>query len=276
MIWLIFAAMVVVVLAILLVPMLRIRPMPMARGDYDLAVYRDQLAELERDLDRGVLKADQADAARTEIQRRMLACAPSGKEQAPAPPRPIGVAVIIALLVCMISSGRYMQLGSPNLHDQPFSARAAKVRDMQGQIEAFQGMVDKLSERLQADPSDGKGWAMLGRSLKVLGKSDQAAEAYEKAIPLLPGDVQVRSDYAMILLDEIPLGSPLPPRVVSLMGDVLAIDGNNPNALYFLGVAESQAGRPQKARELWKRIMDQLPPDSEDRVELQRQMDGLK
>ena len=80
----------------------------------------------------------------------------------------------------------------------------------------------------------------------------------------------------MILLDEIPLGSPLPPRVVSLMGDVLAIDGNNPNALYFLGVAESQAGRPQKARELWKRIMDQLPPDSEDRVELQRQMDGLK
>jgi cytochrome c-type biogenesis protein CcmH len=275
MIWIVFAAMIAVVLAMLLVPLLRARPVAEARAEHDLAVYRDQLAEIDRDLERGVLTADQADAARTEIQRRLLGVA-ADTRAAVKYRRPVATAVIITLIVTLISSGLYMRLGSPNLPDQPFSARAAKIHDMKDKVAAFQGMVDKLSARLQADPKDGKGWAMLGRSLKVLGQPEQAAEAFDKAVALLPGDAQVRMEYAMLMLDDIPQGAVLPPRLVALMREILALDATNPDALYFVGIAESQSGHPDKARALWQKIIDQLPPDSTDRAELLRQMEGLK
>lgn len=124
MIWAIFAAMTALAMAFVLVPLLRGRAKVAARADYDLAVYKDQLAELDRDLERGVLTADQAGAARVEIQRRMLAAAEAGGKAADAAPRRIlAPAAVVAVLLPVAAFGLYAVLGSPRLPDVPHAGR---------------------------------------------------------------------------------------------------------------------------------------------------------
>ena len=272
MIWLVFAAMCAATVALLLVPLLRSRPKAASRAEYDLAVYKDQLAEVEREVERGTLTADQAEAARTEIQRRILALGPAGKDQ--VQPRRIGVAVaVIAVLVPVLGFGVYLVLGQPQLPDRPFAQRQD---EMQGQAAMVKGMVTQLEARLQQQPGDGKGWAMLGRSYRVMGDMDKSKAAYKKAVSLLPGEPMVRLEYGALLLAEVPQGGLLPPEFVGLMRDVLAVDAKNADALYFLGVAEAQTGNAKKARELWTRLLVLLPEGSEDRAEVQKQIDGLQ
>ena len=278
MIWIIFALMVAGVLALLLVPLVRAPKLAPGRIAYDLAVYKDQLTEIDRDLDRGVLTGDQGDSARTEIQRRMLAAAehaqPTAKA-APSPKRPMALAAGLALAVPALSFGLYGMLGSPAMPDQPYAARAASINEMQTQVAMIKDMVAKLATRLQQNPEDGRGWAMLGRSLRVLGESDKARDAYARALPLMPGDAHVRLEYASLLLEDVPAGSPLPPPFVGLMRDVLAIDGETPDALYFVGVAEAQAGHADQARALWTKLLTKLPPESPDRTDIVKQIEQL-
>jgi cytochrome c-type biogenesis protein CcmH len=272
MIWLVFAAMCAATVALLLVPLLRSRPKAASRAEYDLAVYKDQLAEVEREVERGTLTADQAEAARTEIQRRILSLGSVGKDK--AQPRRVGVAAaLIAAVVPVLGFGLYLVLGQPHLPDRPFAQRQD---EMQGQVAMIKGMVAQLEARLQQQPGDGKGWAMLGRSYRVMGEVDKAKAAYKKAVSLLPGEPTVRLEYGALLLAEVPQGGLLPPEFVGLMREVLAIDAKNPDALFFLGVAEAQTGNPRKARDLWTRLLVLLPEGSEDRAEVQRQIDGLK
>ncbi|HSV28789.1 MAG TPA: c-type cytochrome biogenesis protein CcmI [Candidatus Omnitrophota bacterium] len=276
MIWMIFAVMVAVALAILVLPLLKHRSKPLARAEYDLAVYKDQLGEIDRDVERGVLTPDQAEAARTEISRRMLAAA-DAKEGAAASPRggKLAVAAIVTL-VPLVAFGLYGTLGHPGLPDQPFADRKGQVQDMQQQADMFKGMVASLAAKLEQNPKDGKGWAMMGRSLKVLGESDKARDAYKKAIALLPGDAMVRLEYGGLLLEEIPQGSALPPEFVALMRDVNAIDPNQPDALYFLGISEFQEGRKLKARTYWTKLLDKVPEGSEDRIEVLKLIESTK
>lgn len=272
MIWVLFAAMTVATVALLLLPLLRARPKAVSRAEYDLTVYKDQLAEVDREVERGTLTADQADAARTEIQRRILAMGETAKDK--PQPRRVGLTVaVVAAIVPAVGFGLYMMLGQPLLPGQPYSDRTNQMREQAGM---FQGMVDQLQARLDKDPSDGKGWAMLGRSYRVLGNIDKATAAYKKATALLPGDTQVRLEYGALLLAEIPAGGMLPPDFVKLMREVLAADPKNVDALYFLGVSESQLGNTAKAKDLWTRLLVLLPEGSEDRAEVQKQIDGLK
>lgn len=275
MIWMIFAAMTVATVALLLAPLLRARPKAASRAEYDLTVYKDQLAELEREVERGSLNAAQAEAARTEIQRRILSVGDQATEKA-RPRRLTAIIVMVVLVVPLVGFGVYIMLGQPWLPDQPYSARAGKINEMKDQAAAIQAMVDQLSARLEANPADGKGWAMLGRSLRVLGDSGKAETAYKKAAALLPGDTQIRLEYASLLLAEIPAGSMLPPDFVGLMREVLAIDANNVDALYFAGISEAQTGNTAKARDLWTRLLAQLPEGSPERGEIQKQIDELK
>ena len=276
MIWIIFAAMLGLTLLVLLRPLLRPQPAGAARVEFDLAVYADQLEEITRDIERGLLSADQAEAARTEIQRRMLAAGESEKAEIPVRIKAgKRVALAIVLVLPLLAGAFYLALGSPELPDRPYSGRAAQIADMRQRTATIQGMVDRLAERLKSDPSDGKGWAMLGRSYRALGRMDEAKDSYAKAAKLLPAEVQVRVEYAILLLDEAE-GDTLPPEVVRLMAEALALDPNQPDALYFLGLDAAAKGEKTKAGKLWTRLLDKLPPDSPARSQVQQQLDGLK
>ncbi|HLO78501.1 MAG TPA: c-type cytochrome biogenesis protein CcmI [Magnetospirillum sp.] len=276
MIWIAFAALTAATVALLLVPLLRARPKALSRAAYDLTVYKDQLAEVDREVERGTLSADQAEAARTEIQRRILALGEVGKATAPSRASALAAGVAIMVVVPAIGFGMYNLLGQPQLPDQPYSARADKIAQVQDQAAMIKTMVAQLSARLEKEPNDGKGWAMLGRSLRVMGDTEKAQAAYKKAVAQLPGDTQVRMEYGALLLAGLPEGSMLPPEFVRLMREVVAVDPKNPDALYFSGLAEAQSGNPAKARDLWTRLLVLLPEGSEDRSEVQKQIDALK
>lgn len=276
MIWIIFAAMAAATVALLLVPLLRARPQAVSRAAYDLTVYKDQLAEVERELERGTLSADQADAARTEIQRRILALGDVGKGAAPQRSTARLAAALVAVVVPVVGFGIYVLLGQPNLPDQPFAGRKGQMAQMQGQADMIKAMVAQLSARLEKEPNDGKGWAMLGRSLRVMGETEKSQAAYKKAVALLPGDAEVRLEYGALLLSQVPQGGPLPPEFARLMREVVAVDPKNPDALYFSGLAEAQAGNAAKARDLWTRLLALLPEGSDERKEVQEQLDALK
>lgn len=276
MIWIIFAAMAAATVALLLVPLLRARPQAVSRAAYDLTVYKDQLAEVERELERGTLTADQADAARTEIQRRILALGDVGKGTAPQRSSAKLAAAVIVAVVPLVGFGVYTLLGQPAMPDQPYAARKGQLDQMQGQADMIKAMVAQLSARLEKEPNDGKGWAMLGRSLRVMGETEKATAAYKKAVALLPGDTQVRMEYGAVLLGQVPQGGQLPPEFVRLMREVVAVDPKNPDALYFAGLAEAQGGNVAKARDLWTRLLALLPEGSEERGEVQQQLDALK
>jgi cytochrome c-type biogenesis protein CcmH len=115
-------------LAVLLVPLLLRRQRGEAREAYNLAVYRDQLAEIDRDLARGLLSAEQAEAARAEIGRRILGLPPAPAAAASAATAPFAVATVAVLLLPFAAWLLYAGLGSPALPDQPFAERAAAAR----------------------------------------------------------------------------------------------------------------------------------------------------
>lgn len=266
------------VLAVLLVPLWRADRQAAApsRGAYDLGVYKEQLSDIDRDIERGVVDAAEAQTLRTEVQRRLLKVVEVEPSQTTPVARPWGVTVYVLVIVPLVSLGLYVLLGAPNLPDQPFSQRQGKIAQMQSQVAKIRSMVEGLSARLQDNPNDGQGWAMLGRSLRVLGQPDRAKSAFERALPLLPDNAQVRLEYASLLIEDLPAGSALPPKFVEIMKSVLVIDPNVPDALYFVGLSEAQAGRPEKAKELWTTLLNHLPPDSPDIAEIKRQIKALK
>lgn len=276
MIWLIFAIMVALALAMLLMPMLKSGTKSIARVQYDLAVYKDQLTDIERDVERRLMTAEQGDAARVEIQRRMLAAADAGGDAGGASPRRnMGAVIGVAILIPAIAFGFYLGLGSPQLPNLPHAERHDERAEQQQQATMFRDMVSQLAVKLEQNPNDGKGWAMMGRSLRVLGDTEAARDAYKRAIALMPEDSQVRLEYAALLLDQVPEGVPLPPEFVQVMSEVLTLDPGQFDALYFLGMAAAQQGDNARARELWTRLLDALPPNSQDRPEIERMIKDL-
>jgi cytochrome c-type biogenesis protein CcmH len=273
MIWLVLVLMVAVALAFLLPPLLRPAAASTSRADYDLMVYKDQLAEIGRDVERGLLTADQAEAARTEVSRRMLGAADAEKGQAKPKAGGRGAAVAVAVLVPLVAFGFYVLLGSPGLPDQPYSGRSGQIAEMQGQAAQVEAMVAQLAAKLEKNPGDAKGWSMLGRSWRVLGETDKAAEAYKKAMKLSPKDVQPRLDYAAMLLEK---AEALTPDIVMVMRDILALDPDQQDALYFTGLAELQLGNKVKARAMWTRLLKQIPADSPERGEIMKMIEQAK
>src|SRR6266849_4261782 len=152
-------------LALLLLPLLRRRHRAASRDAYNLAVYRDQLAEVERDLARGLLSAEQAAAARTEIGRRILALTPS--DGATGAGSGAMIAATLAILLLPVAAGMlYWRLGSPALPDQPFAERGAGTKPVAGDA----GHIDirealaRLAAHLKTHPDDLTGWLLLARS----------------------------------------------------------------------------------------------------------------
>lgn len=262
----------------LTLPLWRKRLAPvMARSAYDLNVYRAQLDDLARDLERGVIEPGEAQLLRVEIERRILRVDPNLEPAAKdRSQRRLALSAVVIVVMIALPIGLYSRLGSPTVADQPYASRAAHIEEMQSQVVKIKAMVDQLAARLQDDPNDAKGWAMLGRSLRVLRQPDRARTAFERAMTLLPNDIQVRLEFASLLIEDLPPGTPLPEDFITVMRDVLTIDPDVPDALYYVGLAEAEAGNTDKAKALWSILLKKIPPEAPDRAELQKQIDSLK
>jgi cytochrome c-type biogenesis protein CcmH len=246
-------------------PLLRgSRPVP-ARASFDQAVYRDQLRELDRDIARGLITPAEADAARLEIQRRLLAA----DKQPPAPPRLSRSPVLAAIVFVVIAAGSvssYLWLGAPGLPDEPFAARKDELAQEHGGAVSLEQAANSLAAKLRQNPSDANGWALYGRTLAMLNQWDEAESAYRHAINLGQTSPDVIGDHAEMLVMQA--GGTITPAAEAAFGQVLQADPGSGLARYYLAIAAMQAGEPRKAIDGLQALLADLPADSPMRQQL--------
>ena len=258
----ILGLMTVVAMALLVPPLVRGYGAAASRADYDMEIYRDQLDELERDVERGVISAEEQASARTEIQRRILAAASTGEGDRVTDPGKSGMLAgfAIMILVPLAAGSLYLGLGSPGIVERPFADRPAApviAEDGNPDIEA---MVAGLAERLQSEPGDLEGWLMLGRSYGVLERYDAAVTALEHAERLSGGDADVT---AMLAEHRVfAAGGLVSPAAVTDFEAALAADPDQPAARFYLALARAQAGDYQTALDGWLALARESPADA--------------
>ena len=295
--WLIAGAMTVVVIAALLAPLLRRPPATVARGDYDLAVYRDQLAEVERDLTRGVLTGDQAAAARLEIERRMLNAADAGAaESAPADDgkakgkkrrrakahaqrktaasatarlatAPRLLAASLALVLPAAALGLYLTLGVPGMPGVPFAERQGDPENPND----LDGLADRLAKRLAEGGGEPREWVLLGRTYAELGRYGEAADASRQAIAQGINDVETQAFFGEMLVAAN--NGSVVQEARTTFAEVLERDPGNARALYYAGLALAQDGRLREGLDLWVSLAEASPPGAPWETILRRQIE---
>ncbi|WP_428484851.1 c-type cytochrome biogenesis protein CcmI [Rhodopila sp.] len=254
------AALAFVTLLAIVAPLLRgNRPVP-ERANFDQAVYRDQLHELDRDIARGLLTPDEASAARLEIQRRLLAT----DRLASAPARLSRSPVLAGAVFVVITAGSlgvYLWIGAPGLPDEPFASRQAAMASADAKDRlSMQQAADRLAAKLQANPSDPQGWLLFARAESMLNRWDQAADAYRHAMTLGQTGPEVTAAYAEMLV--LTAGGTVTPAAEAAFRQVLAADQNSGVARYYLAIAASQAGEPRKAIDMLQALLAGMPSDS--------------
>lgn len=253
------AAMLLIALAFVVMPLLRGRgdTPPDAQRALTLAIHRDALAELERDLAAGLIDGDQYRISCAELERRVLdeagAAKPAGR-----PGSGRWVAVVSALAVPVIALPVYLALGQPQAVDAPRRSSAQP----QGEVtpEQIQAMVARLAERMEAEPDNAEGWSMLARSYFAMGRFDDAANAYGRLVKIVDGDAQVWTDYADALA--MKQGRQLAGEPEAMLKKALELDPDNVKALALAGSAAMQRGDAPGARAHWEKLLKLLPEDS--------------
>lgn len=140
----------------------------------------------------------------------------------------------------------------------------------------IRGMVDRLAARLQEQPDDLAGWQRLAQARSVLGETEAAIAAHRQIVRLAPQSVEALLGLARVLFPPEASGSgPIPAEVTELMGRVLVLDPNQPEALWFAGLTAAQQGDKAVALAHWRRLLALLPPDAPPRAQLQREIDRL-
>jgi len=228
------------------------------RDAVNVAVYRDQLRELEADLRAGTLAPDQHEKARGEIEARLLADV--GKGDAPAHPRrhTRATALALGLAVPICALAVYVAVGNP----RALSPQTAGGENAHGvSAQQFEAMVLRLAARLKENPEDPEGWTMLGRSYAVLGRFGEASEAYAKAVARMPRDAQLLADYADALA--MAQGRTLQGEPERILLRALAIDPNNVKALLLAGTAAFNRNDGAAAVRHWERVLGLLPAESD-------------
>jgi len=243
MLWVIFVLLALATGALLVVPLLRRAADPLARSAFDLQVYREQLAELDRDKERGVLAADQAEAARTEIHRRILAAEETDSAPRSASRLQLPLALLLGLGLPLIAAVIYSRLGAPELPGKPFAARQA---DPAFKMEALLG---QLAAHLQAQP-DGDGYRRLGEGYMTLQRYQEAVEAFRQAQALGVQDGTMASSWGEAVT--MTQGGMVGPEARHEFLQALAEDPHNPQARFYIGLGYAQIGEFNKAVAIWR------------------------
>ena len=250
-----------------------------ARAASNLAVYRDQLAELDADLSSGTLSGAQYEQAKLEIERRVL-------EEAGGEGTPVTrvsrngrwTATVLAAAIPLCAASLYWLLGNPDgLLPQRAGVAAGEHQVTAQQIEA---MVVKLAARLEQNPDDAKGWVMLARSYAAMQRFPEALSAFAKATALVKDDASLLAEYADLLATST--GRNLEGRPLELVMQALKLDPNQWKALALAGTAAFDRKDYKTAVAYWEKLLPQLPPDSEFGLSMRtsiaeaRQLGGIK
>jgi cytochrome c-type biogenesis protein CcmH len=228
----------------------------------NIAIHRDQLDELERDRVSGTLLESDYAGAKQEIQRRLIEDTLGSNESGnkvgaggtAAEPRSRMTLIVIALGVPLLAGALYAWLGTP-------AALAPPAPQHKVTAEEVDRMVTSLAARMEKEPGNLEGWVMLARSYKVLNRYDDAAKAYGRAGSFIDKEPGLLADYADVLVAS---QRAFTPESRKLLERALKIDPRHGHALWLAGTDAFDAGKFDRAIELWQRVAVQFPPGSEE------------
>lgn len=281
--WAAAAVLVAAIVATLLRAMTRARSDNRAPVAFDLDVYRDQLTEIERDIARGTIPADEGARLRTEIQRRLLDADRAARAAAPAGESRAGWGVAALITTALLAGvAGYWHLGAPGYPDLPLADRFALSEELranrpaQAEAEAqttpaaprsdvdpaFVDLMQKLRQAVQDRPDDLRGLELLARNEAAMGNLI-AAKTAQEAILRVKGTTATSEDHAALAeLMIMAAGGYVSPEAEQALVRALESDPRNGTARYYTGTMFAQIGRFDRTFLLWKRLLEESPPDA--------------
>ena len=254
--WFMFALMTVAAIFAVLWPLSRGSSAP--AGGSEEAVYRDQLAEIDRDVAAGLIGVSEAEAARVEIGRRLLAAADGQRDLTARSNlglrRASAIVALVGLPIAAVTF--YLALGSPRLGDFPLASRT-RTADVNQPLD---NMVAQVEAHLEQNPADGRGWTVLAPVLARLGRYDDAVRAYRNVITYAGDSAERRSDLGEALA--MVAGGVVTAEAKAEFERAVAQSADEPKANYFLGLAAEQDGRQADAAAIWRGILAKAPADA--------------
>lgn len=257
--WVVAAALTLAVIGVLAVPLMRREASrPTAEQDRsNIALFRDQLAELERDRAQGLLSDDQFEQARVELGRRLLSDVAS--DAAPSVARQAG-AWRYAVLACVPIAAvlAYLALGTPQALDPAALSAKADSADRRAQLAQ---LTERLAARVRDNPDDPEAVILLARSLQLLGRAPEAVKAFARAIKLVPDSAQLHADYADVLVSAA--HGEWTPAASAALAKALELDPSHPKALWLAGTEAYARKDYRSALAHWEKLVPMTEPGTE-------------
>ncbi|NPU10488.1 c-type cytochrome biogenesis protein CcmI [Bradyrhizobium sp. 83002] len=224
----------------------------------EVAVYKDQLAEIERDVESGLIGKVEAEAARVEIGRRLLAAADQESEASAKPSLGLRRAAAVLALIGLpvVALAVYLPLGSPRLPDFPLTARAKPADGSQ----PLETLVSQVEQHLQKNPTDARGWTVLAPVLARLGRTEDAIRAYRNVIAYAGDGATKRADLGEMITAAA--SGVVTAEAKAEFERAHALDADEPKANYYLGLAAEQDGRKDDAAGIWRGMLGKGPADA--------------
>jgi len=256
MLWFVFALMTAAAIFAVLWPLGRGGRPP--NDGSEAAVYKDQLAEIDRDVSAGLIEVSEAQAARVEISRRLLAAADSqGDRFSGSNIRLRRAAAVIALVgLPLVAVAFYYPLGSPRLGDFPLAQRARAPAATQ----SLDSLVAQVEQHLENNPTDGRGWSILAPVLARLGRYDDAVRAFRNSINYNGDSAERRADLGEALAAAA--GGVVTDEAKTEFDRAIALNADDVKANYFLGLAAEQDGRSADAASIWRAMLAKAPANA--------------
>ena len=255
--WVIFALMTAAAILVVVRPLGRNRPA--SAGGSDLAVYKDQLKEIDSDRASGLIGDAEAEAARLEISRRLLAAAEApgvagaGATGAPRRGRKTLAAAAALAVLTIVPLGLYIALGAPNIPGEPAFARVTTPKGH----ESIASLVSQVEARLAASPNDGLGWEVIAPVYARLGRFDDAVKARKQALRLNGATARREADLGEA--ETAAANGVVTAEARAAFEQAVALDPKEAKARYFLGLAAEQDGRTDDAAALWRSMLAEAP-----------------
>jgi cytochrome c-type biogenesis protein CcmH len=279
MIWILLALMTAVAIFAVLWPLSRRSGTAHVLQGHDVAVYRDQLEEIERDRVAGIIGAAEAEAARTEVSRRLIAAADAMAADQPRPDRrarrakPRGAArtserapdiaqprrrrLVAATTIVALplgAAGLYLALGSPNLTGQPLAERVATGG------EAVEAAFARVEAHLEQHPEDGRGWEVIAPVYMRVGRYQDAVKARSNALRLLGATAEREADLGEALVAVA--NGIVTAEAKAAFDEAIRLDPTDVSARFYQGLAAEQDGSPTEAARLWRALLADAPQNA--------------
>jgi cytochrome c-type biogenesis protein CcmH len=296
--WIITAALALVVAGLLIAAMIRGHVGAEPPAAYDLRVYRDQLSEVDRDVARGVISAEDAVRVRVEISRRILAADAEVQAAGDGTTQPAAMSWLIGGLAMVLLMGGslalYARLGAPGYGDLALVDRLAEARvayeNRPTQAEAeqqvpprppltppspdFMRLMSELRAAVASRPDDLQGYMLLARNEASLGDFNAAHHAQAQVVRIKGSQAAAQDHVLLADMMIMAAGGYISPEAEVALNGALALDPRNGVARYYMGLMAAQNGRTDRTFQVWQQLLAEGPADAPWIAPIRRQIEA--